>query len=169
MRRCTLVVLAFLPLMAQAAGPLDKFGWFAQVVGSCWQGTFPDGTTMHSHCYTSQFDQFIRGTATLSADHDGTKEQQFSGDSVFAWNDKAQRITYYIWGSDGSYGQHEAFYDGEDLAFPVYSKKDPSKVAFRSLWHRIDGTSFEVRRQVPQEGGGWKTELTILYRSATLQ
>jgi hypothetical protein len=123
MRRCTLVVLAFLPLMAQAAGPLDKFGWFAQVVGSCWQGTFPDGTTMHSHCYTSQFDQFIRGTATLSADHDGTKEQQFSGDSVFAWNDKAQRITYYIWGSDGSYGQHEAFYDGEDLAFPVYSKK----------------------------------------------
>jgi hypothetical protein len=73
-------LLLLLPPTA-AAAPLDKFGWFSQVVGACWQGAFPDGKTQHTHCYTSQFDQFIRGTATLSADHNGVIKEQFSGHS----------------------------------------------------------------------------------------
>jgi hypothetical protein len=73
---------------------LLAFGWFAEMVGSCWVGTFPDGKTQHTHCYTAQFDQFIRGTATLSVDG----VNKFSGDSVFAWDDKEKRIVYYIWG-----------------------------------------------------------------------
>ena len=41
------------------------FGWFRNVVGHCWVGTLPDGITQHTHCYTSQFGRFIRGTSTL--------------------------------------------------------------------------------------------------------
>jgi hypothetical protein len=131
---------------------LLAFGWFAEMVGSCWVGTFPDGKTQHTHCYTAQFDQFIRGTATLSVDG----VNKFSGDSVFAWDDKEKRIVYYIWGSDGSHSTHEARYIGEELAFPIRS-------AYRSVWRRIDADSFEVRREVP-DGSGWKTVLTVVYR-----
>lgn len=158
-----IVILASLAAVpALATEPLEKFGWFSGVVGACWQGTFPDGKTRHTHCYTVQFGQFIRGTATLSAERDGVMRDVFSGDSLFAWDDKDQKIAYYVWGSDGTHGTHEAHYEGRDLSFPVLSKKEPGKVAFRSLWRRVDGDSFEVHRQVP-EGSGWTTELTVVY------
>jgi hypothetical protein len=172
MKSTTLITLVIAglaaSLVAAADPPLARFGWFAEVVGYCWTGTFPDGKTQHSHCYTSQFDQFIRGTATLSGEHDGRREAEFHGDSMFAWNEQDKRIEYYIWGSDGSHGKLDAYYAGDELVFPVQSRKDPTKLAFRSVWRRIDESSIEVRREVP-DGEGWKTELTILYRRSAPQ
>ena len=157
----------FVSLLATATGvadsSLDDFGWLVELAGSCWSGTFPDGETVHSHCYTTQFDRFVRGTASLSGTHDGKQVVRFSGDSVFAWDATNKRIVYYIWGSDGSHGRHEAYYEGEDLYFPVRSTRDPGRIAFRSVWHRIDPDSFTVRREVPA-GQGWRSELEVLYR-----
>jgi hypothetical protein len=154
-----------------AAPPLAKFGWFSGVVDACWVGTFPDGKTRHSHCYSAQFDQFIRGSATLSGDHQGIWTEQFWGDSVFAWDEAAKKIVYYIWGSDGSHSRHEAWYEGQDLVFPVHSKTAPGTIAYRSLWRRVDDSTIEVKRQVPagslgNAGGGpsWETEFTVVYR-----
>jgi hypothetical protein len=166
MRMLLAVAGLMLPLPIAADTPLARFGWFADVVGSCWEGRFPDGKTLHTHCYTSQFGQFIRGTATLVGEHDG-HPRQFEGDSMFAWNDKDRRIDYYIWGSDGSHNRLEAYYNGEELVFPVASKKDRSTVVFRSVWRRIDASSFEVRREVPADGG-WKTEFTVRYERRPL-
>lgn len=168
MRCSRLMALAMLfsgPLFG--APPLAKFGWYADVVDACWVGTFPDGKTQHSHCYTVQFDQFIRGTATLSGDHQGTWTEQFWGDSMFAWDEAEQKIVYYIWGSDGSHSRHEAWYEGLDLVFPVNSKKDPGTIGYRSLWRRVDDSTIEVRRQVPEglaPDADWRTELTVVYR-----
>lgn len=99
MRFGTFVLALLLPAPLLAGSPLAKFGWFEGVVGSCWVGTFPDGKTQHSHCYTSQF---------------------------------------------------------------------PARLAYRSVWRRIDAQSFEVRREVPQ-GDGWRTELTVRYRKGPLK
>ena len=159
MRRALLVLALAVGASPAHAGSLGKFGWFADMVGSCWVGTFPDGKTRHSHCYTAQYDQFIRGTATLSVDGN----DKFFGDSVFAWDEKEQRIVYHIWGSDGSHSTQEARYIGEELAFPIHSRKEPAKVAYRSVWRRIGADSLEVRREVP-DGSGWKTQMTVLYR-----
>ena len=90
---------------------------------------------------------------------------RFFGDSVFMWDPKSGRIVYSIWGSDGSLSSHEAHYLGDELSFPVNSRRDPGKLAYRSIWRRIDGESFEVRREVP-DGTGWRTELKVLYRKA---
>jgi hypothetical protein len=167
-RLMALAVLFSGPLAA--ATPLAKFGWYADVVDACWVGTFPDGKTRHSHCYTAQFDQFIRGTAALSGEHQGIWTEQFQGDSLFAWDAAEEKIVYYIWGSDGSHSRREAWYEGEDLVFPVHSKTAPGTIAYRSLWRRVDDSTIEVQRQVPQgaQGGApagpqWRTELTVIY------
>jgi hypothetical protein len=142
--------------------PAD-LGWFATLAGSCWTGRFPDGTTEHTQCYTTQFGRLLRGTATLAATKDGKRELRFEGDSVFAWDGGAKRIAYSIWGSDGSLRTLAAHYDGDELVFPVPDRADPAKVAFRSVWRRIDDASFEVRRERPH-GDGWNRELTVVYR-----
>jgi hypothetical protein len=148
---------------SSVAEPLARFGWFADLVGSCWAGEFPDGKTRHSQCYTAQFDHFIRGAAELSGDQQGQFVRQFGGDSVFAWDESANRMIYYIWGSDGSHGRLEAFYEGEEIVFPVASKKDPRVITHRSVWRRLNPETFEVRREIP-EAGSWKTTLRVVYR-----
>ena len=144
------------------------FGWFADMVGSCWVGRFPDGKTVHTHCYTAQFGKFMRGTAALAGEKDGAAHVQFEGDSVFVWDDGAKKIVYYIWGSDGSHSRLEAAYLGEELVFPVMSRQDPSKVAFRSVWKRLGNDTFEVRRERPN-GNEWATVLSVTYRRAPLK
>ena len=161
------LALIALPLAAQAQDGLTRFGWFASLIGSCWFASFPDGKTRHTQCYTAQFDQYMRGTATLAGEKDGAHVTQFSGDSVYAWDEKSQRIVYYIWGSNGSHGRHVARYEGEDLVFPIEDRRKPGTISYRSLWHRVDADSFEVSRQVP-EGAGWRTELKVSYRRSPL-
>lgn len=161
--RATLTVALLFCTSAALAGPLDGFGWFASLVGSCWRAEFPDGKTRHSQCYTSQFDRYLRGTAVLSSEQDGVVSERFSGDSLFALDEASGRITYYIWGSNGSHGRHEAYYAGDELVFPVARKDDPAVTSYRSVWRRIDAETFEVRRETP-DGDGWNTELTVVYR-----
>jgi hypothetical protein len=149
---------------ARAAEPAPKaFGWFADFAETCWVGDFPDGKTRHKHCYTSQFGKLMRGTAVLSVQSDGKWEERFYGDSVYAWKEKDARIDYVIWGSDGSLARLEAFYEGESLVFPVRSSKDPSTIAYRSVWRRQDDGSLEVARERPADAG-WRREFAVKYR-----
>jgi hypothetical protein len=141
------------------------FGWFGTMVGSCWIGQFPDGRTEHTQCYSGQFGKFMRGTASLSSAKETARQVLFEGDSLFAWDDASKRIVYYIWGSDGTHRQLQAQYIGEELHFPVPSRTDPTQVSYRSVWRRIDASSFEVRRERPR-GEQWATELIVTYRKA---
>jgi hypothetical protein len=142
--------------------PAD-FGWFASLAGSCWEGVFPDGRTRHRQCYATQFGRFLRGTAQLSADREGRAAITFEGDSVFAWNAERGGFEYTIWGSDGSLRGLAARYEGDELVFPVPARDDPSRIAYRSVWKRIDADRFEVRRERPVDGG-WRSDLTVTYR-----
>lgn len=149
--------------MSVAAALAAGFGWFASMAGTCWTGDFPDGKTRHTHCYTMQYGKFMRGTATTSAEKDGRIQVQTEGDSVYAWEEAGKRIVYYIWGSNGNHGRHEASYEGQELVFPVMTRADPPKVAFRSVWRRVDDDTLEVRRERPVENG-WSTILKVTYR-----
>jgi hypothetical protein len=151
---------------AKAATP-DGFGWFGNLAGACWTGTFPDGKTTHTQCYTRQFDKFVRGTATLAEQRDGAAQTLFEGDSVFAFDEGTRRIVYYIWGSDGVHRRLEAHYIGDELAFPVESRKQPGQIAYRSVWRRLGDDAFEVRRERPS-ASEWNVELRVVYRRISL-
>jgi hypothetical protein len=142
----------------------EGFRWMRDLIGGTWEGKFPDGKTVHSQTYTSQFGRFLRGSASLSGDHGG-QMTSFSGDSVFACDSGSPNVVYYVWGSDGNHGREEAYFDGERIVFPVHSKKEPGKVRFRSVWTRLDADSFRVDREVPIEAG-WKVTLSVTYHRA---
>jgi hypothetical protein len=154
--------------LAHAADAVPGFGWFADMAGSCWVGTFPDGKTEHRQCYTTQFGRFLRGTAELRVRENDKLQLVFEGDSLFTWDEGRRKIVYYIWGSDGSHRQLEAGFLGDELAFPVPDRNDATKVAYRSVWRRTDTDTFEVRRERPS-GDGWTTELTVIYRRTGLE
>lgn len=159
-------LLLLLCLAAPRALPAQElpagFGWFRHVVGHCWTGLLPDGSTRHAHCHSSQFGSFIRGTSTLSRIGEGDRTPLFEGDSLFAWDAANARIVYCLWGSDGSHRQLDAQHLGEELAFPIPTRADPARVAYRSVWRLRNPESLEVRRERP-EGDAWRTEFKVLY------
>lgn len=161
-------LLLCLPAASLSAQELPvAFGWFGAMAGSCWIGQFPDGRTEHTQCYASQFAKFLRGTASLATVKDGIRQVMVEGDSVFAWDEASKTIIYYIWGSDGTHRQLHAKYVGGELHFPVTSRTDPSRVSYRSVWRRLDASTFEVRRERPREDQ-WTTELAVTYRKRPL-
>jgi hypothetical protein len=185
MKRCIpLLVALALPMLALAADPAPvdpakppsapaqppappDFGWLADLVGSCWSATLPGGS-LHTQCYSRQYDKFVRGVTTLSHEVDGAMRTVFAGDSVFA-ADARRRLVYYTWGSDGSHRVLEARYEGDQIVFPFPAPRaTPPLPGSRSVWKRIDKDSFEVRREKPGEDGkSWVEEVKVVYhRSA---
>lgn len=130
--------------------PLAEMGWFRDLVGSCWTGTYAGGAISDTQCYDLQYGRFMRGTIEVVQ-----KDRPHSrGDSVFAWNAKEKRIDYWFWADNGHYGSSEAFVEGNAIRF---QSKDT-----RRIWTRIDADSFRVVQE-KQEGTAWKAVLTVVY------
>jgi hypothetical protein len=131
-------------------GPLDGFGWFRELAGSCWKGTYLDGATTDTQCYEIQYGRYLRGT--IEVEQKG--KPPYLGDSVFAYNAKEKRIDYWYWADGGTYGSSEAYVEGKTIRFPA---KDS-----RRIWTQIDRDSFRVEQEKP-DGKGWKKVLTVVY------
>jgi hypothetical protein len=147
---------------AQApADPLTQFAWLKDLAGHCWSGTYPDGKVSDTQCYSVQFDRLLRGTIKVTGTV-GNQPINFEGDSVYAWNAKANRVQYTLWARDGSYGTGEMYAEGEYLIFPPVATAD-SRHEMRAVWARIDADSFMVTREQRQDGV-WTKILEVTYR-----
>lgn len=143
--------LTLAPSLAWADDPLAGFGWFRDLAGSCWEATYPDGTTRDTQCYELQYGRFIRGTIAVER----ASGAPYRGDSVFAWNAKEKRMDYCFWADSGTYGNAEAYVEGKTIRFPAPDS--------RRTWERVDKDSFRVVQEKP-DGKAWKEVLTVVYK-----
>lgn len=166
----SLLILLLLTSAAHAqtpSDPLAPFGWFKDMAGHCWSGTYPDGKTSDTQCYSLQFGRLLRGTIELSGLHGSQPVANFQGDSVYAWNPKTNRAQYTFWASDGTYGSGEMYREGDQLIFPPTGNAD-SPSAMRSVWRRVDADSFIVARE-KRQGDTWSKVFEVTYRRREAQ
>jgi hypothetical protein len=159
-----LLLLLLVPIASHSqtpADPLAPFGWFKDLAGSCWSGSHEDGRTLDTQCYSVQFDRFLRGTIKLSGRQGNQPAGSFEGDSVYAWNPKANQVYYSLWASDGTYATGAMYIEGENLVFPPANPDSPG--ATRFVWNRIDADSFVVTRE-KRQGKAWSKVLEVRYR-----
>jgi hypothetical protein len=145
------------------AKPLEHFTWLRQLAGSCWAGEHPDGRTRDTQCFQIQYERFLRSTTRLSELRAGKWEQRFEGETILAWDDANQRISYWYWTSTGAFGPAEAYLEGEQIHFPASRKPGASAVEVRTSWSPIDATSYRVSRQ-KRTGGEWKEMFVVVYK-----
>jgi hypothetical protein len=143
---------------AQSSDPLAPFGWFKDMAGSCWTGILPDGKTTDTQCYTVQYGRLLRGTIKV---HGGAPADDLEGESIYAWNAKADRVQYALWTSNGAYGTGEMYAEGEWLIFPPANANSPG--ATRMVWNRIDADTFVVIRE-KRDGKAWSKLSEVTYR-----
>ncbi|MBT8078108.1 MAG: hypothetical protein KJO31_05995 [Gammaproteobacteria bacterium] len=84
------------------------------LVGSCWQGTFPDGESVDTHCYRSFYgNAFIRDVHLVRG-----KNPDYRGETVYQWDRNANSISYRYWNSLGGVSDGVAHSSDGMLFFP---------------------------------------------------
>ena len=128
-----LIGMALLPAaQAQEEGEAEEqvalpgLAWLADLAGSCWTGTTSEGKMKDTQCYGTQYGKFLRATIQLSNQGGDPGKAPYEGDSVWAWDPKKKKISFYYWSSAGTFGVSEGFVEGEMIRFP-----DPPKVDAR--------------------------------------
>ena len=155
------VLLGHAAAPVAAALPPGQFGWLADLAGSCWQGTWPDGKTRDTQCYSTQYGRYLRGTIEIRSSAPGAPAHR--GDSMFAWDAKTQRMQFHYWSSEGNSGiSSGSLASNSDIVFADPPSIDAAKPERRSVWHRLSSDRYQVTVQ-ERAGDGWRDRLAVVY------
>lgn len=146
MRKTALAVFIALGVACAASGAhgqlRQELGPLEFLVGWCWQGEFPDGVRVDTHCFEAIFDgQHVRdrhavtGGATI-----------YQGETVYSWNANEQTISYVYWNSIGGVSTGTATADDDgSIVFPdeAYAGGDGQRVTVSTSWRNISDTGYD--------------------------
>ncbi|HEU5179180.1 MAG TPA: hypothetical protein VFW45_00185 [Candidatus Polarisedimenticolia bacterium] len=141
---------------------LPGLAWLADLAGSCWTGSTREGKVKDTQCYGTQYGRFLRGTIQLGNPDDDPGRSPYEGDSVWAWDPKKKKISFYYWSSAGTFGVSDGLVDGEMIRFPDPPRLDARQPPTRSTWIRLDGNSYKVIREKKIKGA-WKETDSVVY------
>lgn len=136
------LVPAFAPVTAQSSQDASPLQPFAFLVGSCWEGRFPNRASTDEHCFEWLHDgKFLRDRHTVRGD-----STPYSGETTYAWDAQAGRIAYWYIASNGSFSTGSAEVRGETIVFPE-SHVSSSGVVMEILntWTRTGRDSYSIR------------------------
>lgn len=147
---------------AAGSGPLEAFGWLAELAGSCWKGDHPDGKTSDTQCYLAQYERLLRGA--IKVHREGAPQPVFEGDAVFSPDQTGQkRIVYTQWGTGGAYSTGQITFEGDTLVFRN-RQPDGNESDVRSVWRRTGPDGYRVTRERSIPEKGWLPLLEVDYR-----
>ncbi len=121
------------------------------LVGSCWEGPFPDGKATDEHCFQWVFDRkFIRDRHVVR-----NGEKPYAGETLYGWDPKEKRPAFWYFNSDGEVLIGTVEYQADSIAFPTRYETDTGPVELRAVWTRMGKDSYQVD-QSRRAGTAWK-------------
>jgi hypothetical protein len=151
------VVLSTAASFAQSpAPPTDPLKPLAFLAGSCWIGPFPDGKSTDEHCFEWMFDgKFLRDLHIVTG-----AAKPYAGESVFGWDAKEKKVTYWYFNSLGNYSVGTAEFTPDGILFPERHVTEKGVIEMKALWRRDGADAYTVTQQ-RREGDTWKTLWTM--------
>ena len=146
-----------------AQNPLAPFGWFAELSGACWKGSYPDNASSDTQCYLAQYKSIMRGTIKGEHTTAGIPRTTFEGDAVFVFDERKGRVVFTQWGWNNTYGTGEITIEGEKLLFQNFLP-DGTLAKVRSVWTRAGADGFRVVRERQGDDGVWKEIVAVDYK-----
>lgn len=158
MRGILLSVLLLFAMPAQAAedSPLDAFDFLA---GSCWQGTYADGS-VDTHCY-----EWVYGGLHLRDVHVVRGEKpDYCGETLYSVDGDSNGIIFHYVNSLGGVSEGSMVMEDGALVSPgeTYVGKDGRSREFRSSLRQLDDDRYEARTE-ERVSGEWVDALRTVF------
>lgn len=111
-------VIAALALGPAAGGAdiayAEHFAPMAFLAGSCWQGPFPDGQKIDSHCFKwFQDGRYLRERNELIGSN-----PPYGGETTYYWDQTAKKIAYIYLANDGGISTGTVVVEDGVIKFP---------------------------------------------------
>jgi hypothetical protein len=144
---------------AAADAPKNPLQPLDFLVGSCWAGDFPKGMGRDTHCFTPVYGgKFVRDTHVLRS-----KQPDYGGETVYAWDPAQKHIVFWYWSSDGDIDQGTVEPVADGLNFPERHLTKPQELVMRTHWHRVDADHYEAINE-RKAVDGWQTMWKVVYQ-----
>ena len=151
--------MAFGPYRQSPANP--DFGTLGSLVGQCWVGTFPDQKQTDEHCFEWVFNgKFIRDRHKVR-----NGKAPYEGETLYGWNNKAQRVVFWYWNSEGDILQGTVEHKADTLVFPTQYESKDGPVELRAIWSHIGAGGYQAEES-QRVGNQWKMLWTVQSRPA---
>jgi hypothetical protein len=143
-------------------GPTNPdFGTLGSLVGQCWVGTFPDQKQTDEHCFEWVFNgKFIRDRHKVR-----NGKAPYEGETLYGWNNKAQRVVFWYWNSEGEILQGTVEHKADTLVFPTQYESKDGPVELRAIWSHIGAGGYQAEES-QRVGNQWKMLWTVQFRPA---
>ena len=137
----TLFAALLLTAPAQASISLrEQLRPLQLLVGSCWTGTFPGGTSTDTHCFEPVFGgAFVRDRHIVRGG-----KTPYEGETIYAWDAGRKQVVYTYWASDGGFSTGTMETAEGALVFPESHERDGRIVKMQNVWTITGKDSYDV-------------------------
>ena len=141
--RCAAALALLLMTALTAGASASPYQPLAFLIGHCWKGTFPGGTTTDEHCFSWIYGgKFVRDEHVV---HSGNGKPDAFGESIYVWDAPSQQLQYLYIESAGGYSRGSVSADGEALVFPPTNYlENGEQQTYRARWQRSGSDAYDV-------------------------
>lgn len=132
----------------------SRFAGLDQLLGSCWQASFPDGKKVDTHCFSEVYQgAFIKDQHIVCGE-----QQPYRGETWYVYDEKAQTVSYRYYNSLGGVSDGSVEFQNQKLMFPDETyEKDGAKTVYRTDWTlQQDKYQSNMWQQEYNKETGWK-------------
>ena len=149
---------------AQIAAPSANLQPLAFLAGSCWKGTFAGRTVTDEHCFSWIYNgRFLRDHHVVRGD-----SVPYEGETTYAWDAPAKRITYWYIALPGFYSQGNVEPSDGALVFHDNLVTSSSRKQLVT-WRRSGPDAYTVRVEEVSDGTSKELWSMVMQRSRAAQ
>ena len=123
---------------------------FAFLAGSCWEGPFPDGKSVDSHC----FKWFQKGRYLRERHEVKGSKPPYGGETTYYWDHEAKTVKYIYWTNTGGYSTGSARAENGSLKFPDERYVDAKEItSIHAEIRQVDSDTYTMTSDMTGKGG----------------
>ncbi|MCB1582140.1 MAG: hypothetical protein R3E90_05630 [Marinicella sp.] len=159
---CCLLVFS----LSVQADTAKKFKGFEQLVGHCWQATFPDGLKVDTHCFSDVYSgAFIKDQHVVCGEG-----QPYLGETWYVFGHNNNQVSYRYYNSMGGVSDGSVEYKDNQLLFPDETyEKNGQQIVYRSNWALSeDQYQSQMWQMDAKVESGWKKIWEMTFKKIEL-
>jgi hypothetical protein len=152
MNTAAAVLLLVSATLASAAPAADSpLATLSRLAGHCWKGEFAEGGSWDRHCFAWAYDgKFLHDKHVVTG-----KRAPYGGETFYRYDEKAKRILFHYFNSQGGYSEGDVQPAQNELRFPEERYEQGGKsLVLRTIW-RFESETKMLAVTEQQKDGNW--------------